>query len=108
MNVFELGIIAAPIAGLIVGATAAKGHAAGIVLACAGGGALIGAAAYFGPVLASGLIGSRVRDRNAAPRRPGKAEWSAGTVVVLLAALSPIIAWWLVRLIVPRLLGVAG
>jgi hypothetical protein len=108
MNVFELGIIAAPIAGLVAGASAAKGQTAGTLIACALGGAVIGAAAYFGPVLASGLIWSRVRDPEAPPERPGAIEWTAGTAVVLLAAASPFMAWWLVRLVIPRLLGVAG
>ena len=108
MNVFELGIIAAPITGLIAGTSAANGQTTGVVLACALGGAVIGGAAYFGTVLASGFIWSRVRDPEAPPERPGAIEWTAGTAVVLLAALSPVMAWWLVRLIVPRLLGVAG
>jgi hypothetical protein len=108
MNEFELGIIAAPITGLIAGTSAAKGQTTGVVLACAVGGAVIGAAAYFGPVRASAFVWSRVRDPEAPPDRPGAIEWFAGTAVVVLAVLSPVIAWWLVRLIIPRLLGLAG
>ena len=107
MNAFELGIIAAPITGVVAGISAAKGHPTAIVLACAVGGAAIGAVAYFGPVLASGFIWSRVRDPEAPPERPGPIEWAVGTATVLLAALSPVVAWCLVRLIVPRLLGLA-
>lgn len=108
MNVFALGIVAAPVTGLIDGMCAARGHPTATVLACALGGAVVGAAAYSGPVLTSGLVWSRVRDPEARPERPSAIEWTAGTAVVLLAVLSPIFAWWLVRLIFPRLLGAAG
>ncbi len=108
MNVFELGIVAAPISGLVAGMTAAKGHSAAVGLACAIGGFLIGAVAYLGPVLASAFVWSRVRNPDAPPERPSAIEWVAGTTVVLLAALSPIVAWVVVSFTVPRLLGVAG
>jgi hypothetical protein len=107
MNVFELGMIVAPVTGFIAGVSAARGQTNGILLACALGGAAMGVAAYFGSVVASGFIWLRVRDQEAPPERPSATEWAAGTAVVLLAALSPVIAWCLVRLIVSRLLVVA-
>jgi Na+/proline symporter len=108
MNVFELGIIAAPIAGLVAGSRAATGHGPTVVVVCSLGGLLIGAAAYFGPVFASGFIWSRVRDPETPPDRPGSIEWVAGTAVVLLAALSPLVAWVVAGYSVSRLLGFAS
>jgi hypothetical protein len=105
MNVFELGIVAAPISGLVAGIAAAKGHSAAVVFACATGGFLIGALAYLGPVLSSTFVWSRVRKPDAPPERPGAIEWVAGTTIVLLAALSPVVAWAVVSFAVRRLLG---
>jgi hypothetical protein len=108
MNVFELGIIAAPVSGLAAGIRAASGHGSGTVVACALGGVLIGAAAYFGPVLASGYLWSRVRDPDAPAEHPGAADWITGTTVVLMAMASPFIAWFVASYAISRLIGLAG
>lgn len=108
MNVFELAIVTAPISGLIAGVTAARWQPLSVTLGCAASGALIGAAACFVPMFAAGFVWSRVREASAPPDRPAAAEWTAGAIVVLMAALAPVIAWWLVRLIVPWFVGTAG
>ena len=105
MNVFELGSVAAPASGLIAGWTVANGHSVTVRFACATGGLLIGALAYFGLVVPSGFVWSCVRNPDAPPERPGAIEWVAGTTNVLLAALSPIVSWELVSFTVRRLLG---
>jgi hypothetical protein len=91
MNVFELGSDAAPASGLIAGWTVANGHSVTVRFAGAIGGLLIGALAYFGLVLPSMFIWSRVHKPNAPRERPGAIECVAGTTIVLLAALSPIV-----------------
>lgn len=108
MNVFELGIIAAPVSGLAAGMRAASGHGSGTIVACTVGGLVIGAVAYFGPVFASAYLWSHVSDPDASAEHTGAADWIIGTTVVLLAMASPFIAWFASSFAMSRLLGLAG
>jgi hypothetical protein len=109
MNVFEMGMIAAPTAGMLSGVRAAAGHGPAVTIAGAFGGLVIGAAAYFGPVLLSGSLWNRARHVSEPPRELTSAlEWVAGTVVVLSATASPFVAWLLSGLAVARLIEVTG
>lgn len=94
MNVFQLSIIASPVAGCIAAERAAAGHGAGVSAACLILGLISGAAAYaifilgFGSLLSRVAVNSRQHNANGRLR-----SWHAGTIIVLLAIASPFVAW---------------
>jgi hypothetical protein len=104
MNVFELALVVAPVAGCIAAMKSAAGHSPAFVAACAVAGLVIGAVSYFGPVFAATWLWSRVRNPDAPPDRPGAIEWLTGTAAVTFAAVSPIVAWFVATYGVSRFL----
>jgi Na+/proline symporter len=103
MNVFQLAVVLAPLAGCAAAVRSAAGHGSGFVIGCAVAGLVIGAAVSFGPVSAATWVWSRVHDPHVPPDRPEAIEWTAGLAVVLYAAFSPIIAWFVSAYAISRL-----
>ena len=96
MNVFELSLVATPLAGLLAGTSAVAGRNVAVTVTGAMCGMAVGLATYFVPTIVSMALLDRATRRSQHPQQCNSWAFRAvGAVIVFYVIASPIVAWFL-------------